>query len=118
MLLAVTGEVAHLYHIQRALSQGVVDRAWLSPSFHLEISNWRSLAVQTEAHPIHLAKIVCRKPTHLGFFDASGLGTRVVWLDPSKSSPNLVWRQPWPLDIITELVSSTNLKGTLTNSDI
>ena len=41
MHLAVTGAVAHLYHIQSALFQGVggVDRAWLSPEFHQEITD-------------------------------------------------------------------------------
>ena len=32
--LAVPGAVAHLFHIQRALNQGGVDQAWLSPDFH------------------------------------------------------------------------------------
>ena len=41
-----------------------------------------------------------------------------MWLNPSKSSRNLVWRHPWPLDIITDLILSTNLKGNLTNSNL
>ena len=32
--LAVPGAVAHLFHVQRALNQGGVDQAWLSPDFH------------------------------------------------------------------------------------
>ena len=34
MHLTVTGAVAHLYHIQRALTQGEKYRAWLSTDFH------------------------------------------------------------------------------------
>ena len=34
MHLAVTGAATHLFHIQSALNQGGVDRAWLSPNFH------------------------------------------------------------------------------------
>ena len=34
MHLTVTGAVAHLYHIQRALTQGEKYRAWLSTEFH------------------------------------------------------------------------------------
>ena len=33
MHLSVPGAVAHLFHIQRALNQGGVDRAWLLPDF-------------------------------------------------------------------------------------
>ena len=37
MHLAMPGSVSHLLHIQRALNQGGVDRAWLSPAFHREL---------------------------------------------------------------------------------
>ena len=62
---AVPGAVAHLYHIQRALTQGGKDRAWLLADFHQEISDWSALVAQTVARPTHLAAIVCQEPTHL-----------------------------------------------------
>ena len=83
MHLAVPGEVAHIYHIQRALTQEGTDRAWISPYLHHDIAEWKTLAEQTADQPTHLAKIICREPTHLGFCDALGLGARGVWLDPS-----------------------------------
>ena len=67
MHLAVPGAVAYLYHIQCALAQAGADRAWLSPVFHCEIVYCKMLADQTAGRPTHLAKIVCREPTHLGF---------------------------------------------------
>ena len=30
----------------------------------------------------------------------------------------MVWRHPWPVDIISDLISSTNREGTITNSDL
>ena len=90
MKLAVSGAVAHLYHIQRAMSQAETDRAWLSPAFHREIADWKMLADQTADRPTHLAKIVRREPTHLGFCDASGLRAGGVWLDPSCSGKDMV----------------------------
>ena len=72
--LVVPGAVAHLFHIQRALNQGGVDQAWLSPDFHRELADWKVLALQAASQPTHLAEIVRREPTHLGFCDASGLG--------------------------------------------
>ena len=70
MHLAVPGGVAHLYHIQLALSQAGMDRAWLSSDFHREIADWTTLADQTADRPTHLAEIVRREPTHMGFCDA------------------------------------------------
>ena len=95
-----------------------MDWAWLSPSFHQEIADWRALAVQTASRLTHLFKIVRRKPTHMGFYNALGLGAEGMWLDPSRSSLNLVWCHPWPPDIIAELVSPINPKGTIKNSDL
>ena len=74
MRLSVPGAVAHLYSIQRTLSQAGTDRAWLSPDFHREIADWIMLADQTANRPTHLVEIVRSEPTHLGFCDASGLG--------------------------------------------
>ena len=74
--------------------------------------------MQTEAWPTHLAEIFRRKPTHLELCNALGLGVGGMWLDPSRSGRNLVWRHPWLLDIIADLVSSNNLKGTITKSDL
>ena len=71
---AVPGAVAHLYHIQRALTQGGKDRTWLLEDLHWEISDWSALVAQTVARPTHIAEIVRREPNHLGFCDASGIG--------------------------------------------
>ena len=118
MHLAVPGEVAHLFHVQRALNQGGVDRVWLSLAFHRKLADWKALALQVDSRPTHLEKQIRREPTHLGFCDASGLVVGGVWLDPARTGCNLVWRHPWPPDIIAHLVSSANPQGTITNSDL
>ena len=46
MHLAVPGVVAHLFHVQCALNQVGVDRAWLSPEFHWELVDWKVLTLQ------------------------------------------------------------------------
>ena len=74
MHLAVPGAVAHLFHVQRALNQGGVDQAWLSPHFHQELADLKVLALQAASQLTHLAEIVRREPTHLGICDAPGLG--------------------------------------------
>ena len=92
MHLTVPGAVAHLFHVQRALNQGGVDRAWLSTDFHRKLADWKVLALQAAYQPTHLTEIVRREPTHLGFCDASGLGAGGVWLDPARTGQHLVWR--------------------------
>ena len=111
MHLAVPGEVAHLYNTQRALAQGGEDRAWLSPDFHQEMDNLKTLVAQTVARPTHLVEIARQYPTHLGFCDASGIGAGCVCLDPPRSGSSIVWRHPWLTDIIVALISDKNPGG-------
>ena len=103
-------------HIHHDLTQGGVEWAWLLPAFHRNIADWWALALQAAVRPTHLAKIVRREPTHLRFCDASDIGARSLCINPEKTGHNLVWRHPWPPDIIEDLVLSTNMKGTITNS--
>ena len=63
-------------------------------------------------------EILCQELTHIGCCDASGLVAGGVWLDLASTGQNLVWRYPWTTDIIVSLVSSTNLQGTIDNSDL
>ena len=57
-------------------------------------------------------------PTHLAVCDTSGIGSGVVWLNPSESGTSLVWRHLWPPNIIKALILDRNPEGTLTNSDL
>ena len=67
---------------------------------------------------MHLAKIVHREPTRMGFCDALGLGLGGMWIYPYWYGHNLVWCRPWSTDIIADLVSNNNLKGQITNLDL
>ena len=39
-----------------------------------------------------------------------------MWLDSARMGNNLIWWHPWPAEVTTELVSSTNPHGIITNS--
>ena len=41
-----------------------------------------------------------------------------MWIDPARTGQHLVWRLPWPPDIVNNLISSTNPQGKITNSDL
>ena len=90
MHLVVLGMVTHLYHIQRALAQVGADRAWLSLDFNRKNADWRILEEQTADRPTQSDKIVCRKPTHLGFCNALNIGAGGMLLDPSCFGKDLV----------------------------
>ena len=47
----------------------------------------------------------------MGFYNASGIGTGGVWLNPTKSGTSIVWHHPWPLDIIDALVFGEKSRG-------
>ena len=106
--LAVPGAVAHLYHIQCALTQGVKDRYWILADFHQEIRDQSVLVEQTVARPTHLAEIIRQETTHLGFCDASGIRAGGVWLNPSVSGTILVWRHTWLPNTIAAPISDSN----------
>ena len=72
--LTVPRAVAHLFHIQRALNWGGVNRVWLSPAFHRNLVDWKALALQAASRPTRLVDIFRREPTPLRFCDVSGLG--------------------------------------------
>ena len=73
---------------------------------------------QMVARTMHLAKIFRWEPTHMGFCDASGIGEGGVWMNPYRSGASLVWRHPWPPNIIAAIIPDRNPEGTLTNSDL
>ena len=47
---------------------------------------------------------------------AGAFGSTQIY--PDQTGHNLVWKQPWPPETITYLVSLTNMKGMITNSDL
>ena len=111
MHLAVPGVMANLFHIQHALNQGGVDRAWICPAFHRKSHRLEGACpksgVQADAPGGNFPLV-----NH-----PSGLGAGGVWLDLSSTAHNLVWRYPLPQEIIADLVLLTNPQGMIINSD-
>ena len=95
-----------------------MERSWQLLAFHRKLVDWKAIALQVASRPTHLAGIVRREPTYVGFSDAYGLGAGNVWLNPAVTGHNLVWWHPCPVDVAAELLSSTKPKGTIANSDI
>ena len=115
----VPGSIALLYYLQHALrlSNNQIN-AWLGRQFYNDISFWRLLMADMDSHPSSLAEIFKREPSNVGFLDASSHGAGGVWIDPNGNGLNYLWQLPWPLDIMVDLVSHTNMIGWITNSDL
>ena len=62
--------------------------------------------------------MVCRLPTALGFYDASGIGAGGVWIDLDGTGKNFVWRLQWPYEIVKDLVTRENPARGITNLDL
>ena len=118
MHLAIPGAISHFYYLQQALTKATPKVAYLSNNFHTEVRYWKQLVEEMEWRPTHLAEIVQRYASALGFTDASGLGAGGVWINPNADGHNFVWRFEWPADIVSDLVSWDNPRGRITNSDL
>jgi len=69
-------------------------------------------------HPTPLRSLVPAPPNFVGAVDASGIGLGGFWT-PTRdtAAPALVFRLPFPSHISSQLVSSSNPSGHLTNSN-
>ena len=74
--------------------------------------------MKTEAGATHLADIISRESIHMEFYNALVLEAGGGVLVPARSGRNFVCHHPWPPDMIVDLVSSKNLGGKITNSDL
>jgi hypothetical protein len=70
------------------------------------------------SRPTHVNELVQQDLHYTGYCDASAFGAGGVWFGAGKHLPPMVWRVQWPTDITNAVVSTTNPKGHLTNSDL
>lgn len=70
------------------------------------------------SRPTHVAELVHRDDDYIGFCDASAFGAGGVWFGGAKPLDPVVWRVVFPKDITEAVVSDSNPKGRLTNSDL
>jgi hypothetical protein len=68
--------------------------------------------------PTHCKEVVPGDPGYLGYCDAANRGMGGVWLSGTKEIEPFVWEVPFPKEIQQHLVSWSNPKGDITNSDL
>ena len=125
MSLALPG-AKHLFsQMQLALSTKSKRRITLKKGVHQAVIDFKAIAADIASRPTRIAELVPVNPSLLGDHDASGQGAGGVWF-PSASvtcrntdtSQPILWRAPWPEDIVNNLVSDDNPTGTINNSDL
>jgi len=106
----------HLFSLlQHVLTDQLRPRLRLSAIIKESLEDWLQLATTAVAHPVPLHTLVPRKPTILAATDASGIGMGGFWLSPTQ---RCLWRAPFTATVRRELITATNVSGTLTNSDL
>jgi hypothetical protein len=114
MVLAIPGGRGLFNALQYTLSRADKNRVRITQDVRDALDDFEMLGQSVAARPTRLAEIVPSTPTCIGAHDASGLGAGGVWFTPTR---NLLWRQPFPPEVASKLVSFSNPTGVLTNSD-
>jgi hypothetical protein len=114
MVLAIPGGRGLFSALQHTLTHSEKNRIRITQDVRDALDDFELLGRSIAARPTRLSEIVPDQPTATGAHDASGTGAGGVWFTTTQ---NLVWRERFPVHIASQLVSSSNLKGALTNSD-
>ena len=130
MSLAVSGSDGCFSFLQHALKP-LAKRIKITAPVRHQLLDFRWLADNVSSRPTHLAEIVPTPPTYFGTVDASGRGMGGVWFPPGPPAPlsvrppkssllkhPILWRDPFPQDIVDSLITFDNPRGTITNSDL
>ena len=87
-------------------------------SVYQALKDWRSLLQQSTKRPTHVNELVPKKLADVGYVDASGHGAGGCWFSCTDQYNPTVWRVHWPPSITNDIVSTTNPKGSISNSDL
>lgn len=123
MVLAVPGGRGMFSVLQNVLSKrcDVASRLRLTQPVHAILKDFQWLAQDLARRPTRLAELVpADMPSALGAHDAAATGMGGVHFVPLPDGTvePLLWRSPFPPEVAARLVSSDNLAGTITNSEL
>ena len=77
-----------------------------------------SLLHMLSSRPTHVKELVPDMPQYAGYHDAAAEGAGGVWFSLASPMQPLVWREAFPEDIASNVVSDDNPNGGITNSDL
>jgi hypothetical protein len=121
MVLAVPGLRGLFSLLQEALRHEVRQRIRFTDEMHDFLDDVRWVVHDLQHRPTNLREIVDTPIAAIGASDAAAAGMGGVIFtrarDTQKLHP-LLWRAPFPIEIQKDLVSFSNPKGKITNSDL
>ena len=82
------------------------------------ISNCRTLLRESTTRPTRCRELVAGWPDYVGVVDASSHGIGGVIIGELSECLPTVFRLQWPPDVTASVISDSNPKGNLTNSDL
>ena len=126
MSIAIPGARGLFSLLQEAFRHRERDRPRLrlTKAVHTVLNDFRWLAEDVAARPTRIGELIPTEPSIIGACDAAGTGMGGVFFVPpppnslDRSPTPFFWRQPFPLAIQRDLVSYTNPRGTINNSDL
>ena len=118
MILAIPGGRGFFSTLQTGFSQSDKNRIRIKAPMRDAISDLHYLALDIGSRPTRLGEVVPDLPVAIGTADASGAGMGGTWLSADPAFHPLVWRERFPPEVQSELVSTTNPHGRITNSDL
>ena len=131
MSLAIPGSQSCFSFLQHALRPGAKRIVITDEIRDQLLLDFLHLAQDVVNRPTHLAEVVPTPPTYYGSVDAAKAGMGGVWFPPSLPVPNAIhptakrrlqgpclWRFPFPEEVQSHLVSTSNPTGSITNSDL
>ena len=87
-------------------------------SLHAAISNCRTILRESTSRLTRCWELVAGWPNFIGVVDTSSHGVGGVIIGELSECPPTVFRLQWPPDITANVISKTNPRGTITNSDL
>jgi hypothetical protein len=144
MVLALPGGLGMFSMLQDALVKrpSSNNRIHLTSTIHDQLDDFRYLLRELSSRPTRIAELIADKTEFIGAHDAAAPGMGGVWLPvdtevsvdqvgtrtptlapcdqcrlPQLQQP-ILWRAQFPKHIQTELVSFSNPRGRITNSDL
>ena len=105
--------------LQDALSKADRHRVRLTRRVWDVVADFTTIADSLQQRPTRLQELVPMAPTWVGASDACRHGMGSVWFHTQDSTqPPIVWRQSYPNDVRTHLVTFDNPHGAVSISDL
>ena len=118
MILAIPGGRGFFSTLQTGFTHAEKHRIRIKAPMRDAITDLHHLALDIGSRPTRLGEVVPDLPVAIGTADASGAGMGGTWLSGDPAFHPIVWRERFPASIQSELVSTSNPRGRITNSDL